>query len=137
MTTILAAEGGYQPFTLGGQEWFWLVFSAVTALLAIVVGFSLMRGVLAADQGTAKMKEIAAAIQEGALAYLKRQFRTIGFILIPLVVVVFVTSTAKPSRVAAPAVEARPRNPRAKSRGRNMRIIKDLHGGWSRGWGQR
>jgi K(+)-stimulated pyrophosphate-energized sodium pump len=94
MTTILASEGGYQPFTLGGQEWFWLIFSAVTALLAIAVGFSLMRGVLAADQGTPKMREIAAAIQEGALAYLRRQFRTIGFILIPLVVVVFVTSTA-------------------------------------------
>jgi K(+)-stimulated pyrophosphate-energized sodium pump len=92
--TILAAEGGYQQFTLGGQEWFWLFFSAGTALLAILIGFSLMRGVLAADQGTAKMREIAAAIQEGALAYLKRQFRTIGFILIPLVVVVFVTSTA-------------------------------------------
>ena len=94
MTTILASEGGYQPFTLGGQEWFWLVFSAVTALLAIAIGFSLMRGVLAADQGTPKMREIAAAIQEGALAYLSRQFRTIGFILIPLVVIVFVTSTA-------------------------------------------
>ncbi len=53
-----------------------------------------MRGVLAADQGTPKMKEIAAAIQEGAIAYLRRQFRTIGFILIPLVVIVFVTSTA-------------------------------------------
>jgi K(+)-stimulated pyrophosphate-energized sodium pump len=94
MTTILAAEGGYQEFTLGGAEWFWLIFSAATALLAILVGFSLMRGVLAADQGTSKMREIAAAIQEGALAYLRRQFRTIGFILIPLVVIVFVTSTA-------------------------------------------
>ena len=94
MSTILAAEGGYQEFTLGGKEWFWLIFSVGTALLAIAVGFSLMRGVLAADQGTPKMKEIAAAIQEGAIAYLRRQFRTIGFILIPLVVIVFVTSTA-------------------------------------------
>jgi K(+)-stimulated pyrophosphate-energized sodium pump len=40
------------------------------------------------------MREIAAAIQEGAWAYLKRQFKTIGYILIPLVVIVFVTSTA-------------------------------------------
>ncbi|MGH9155561.1 MAG: sodium/proton-translocating pyrophosphatase, partial [Acidimicrobiales bacterium] len=52
-----------------------------------------MKGVLAADQGTPKMIEIATAIQEGAMAYLRRQFRTIGLILIPLVVVVFVTST--------------------------------------------
>ena len=52
-----------------------------------------MRGVLAADQGTPKMIEIAKAIQEGAMAYLKRQFKTIAVILIPLAIVVFVTST--------------------------------------------
>jgi K(+)-stimulated pyrophosphate-energized sodium pump len=90
---LLAAEGGYQEFTLGGTEWFWLIFSTVTALLAIGVGFLLMKGVLAADQGTPKMIEIATAIQEGAMAYLKRQFRTILVILIPLVIIVFLTST--------------------------------------------
>ena len=65
----------------------------IAALLAIGVGFVLMKGVLAADQGTPKMIEIATAIQEGALAYLKRQFRTIAVILVPLAVVVFLTST--------------------------------------------
>ena len=40
------------------------------------------------------MRKIAAAIQEGALAYLKRQFRTIGFILVPVALIVFFTSTA-------------------------------------------
>ena len=98
MTSILAAEGGYQEFELLGGEWAILAFSGLAALLAIAVGFILMKGVLAHDQGTPKMIEIATAIQEGALAYLKRQFRTIGLILIPLVVVVFLTSTsvAKP-----------------------------------------
>src|SRR5207237_581437 len=52
-----------------------------------------MKGVLAADAGTPKMIEIATAIQEGAMAYLKRQFKTIGVILIPLAIIVFVTST--------------------------------------------
>ena len=52
-----------------------------------------MRGVLAADEGTPTMIEIAKAIQEGAMAYLKRQFKTIAVILIPLAIVVFVTST--------------------------------------------
>jgi K(+)-stimulated pyrophosphate-energized sodium pump len=94
MTNVVAAEGGYQAFHLGGAEWFWLVFSAATALLAVVVGFALMRGVLAADQGTQSMREIANAIQEGAMAYLKRQFRTIGIILVPLAVLVFLTSTS-------------------------------------------
>ncbi|MBW3610057.1 MAG: sodium-translocating pyrophosphatase [Actinobacteria bacterium] len=94
MPGVLAAEGGYQVFELGGAEWFWLAFSAATAVLALLVGLSLMRGVLAADRGTPKMIEIAEAIQEGAGAYLRRQFRTIAVILVPLVVIVFVTSTA-------------------------------------------
>jgi len=91
---ILAAEGGWQSFTLGSTEWAWLIFSAATAVLALLVGFVLMNGVLKADQGTPKMIEIAKAIQEGAMAYLKRQFVTILVILVPVAVVVFVTSTA-------------------------------------------
>src|SRR3954451_1799465 len=93
MINLFAAEGGYQEFTLRNVDKLWLVFSAVTALAAIAVGFSLMKGVLAADEGTPKMKEIALAIQEGAWAYLKRQFKTIALILIPLAIVVFITST--------------------------------------------
>jgi K(+)-stimulated pyrophosphate-energized sodium pump len=88
-----AAEGGYQAFHLGRTEWFWLFFSVATALLAILVGFGLTRGVLKADQGTPKMREIAQAIQEGAMAYLKRQFKTIAIILVPLAILVFLTST--------------------------------------------
>ena len=90
---LLAAEGGYQEFELGSTEMMWLVFSAITALVALAVGFALMRGVLAADKGTPKMQEIAGAIQEGAMAYLRRQFKTILIILVPLVAIVFATST--------------------------------------------
>ncbi len=93
MNLLLAAEGGWQDFTLSSTDWALIGFSGATAILAVIVGFVLMKGVLAADEGTEKMKEIAAAIQEGAMAYLKRQFRTIGLILIPLVVVVYFTST--------------------------------------------
>ena len=73
MTHVLAAEGGYQTFYLHGGEWAILLASVATALLALLVGFFLMRGVLAADEGTEKMKEIAKAIQEGAMAYLRRE----------------------------------------------------------------
>ena len=91
---VFAAEGGYQEFVLRGGEKLVLLISGLSAVLAIAVGFILMKQVLAADQGTPKMREIAAAIQEGAAAYLKRQFRTIALILVPLAVVVFVTSSA-------------------------------------------
>jgi K(+)-stimulated pyrophosphate-energized sodium pump len=96
---LLAVEGGWQSFELKGGEWAVLWLSAAAALLAIAVGFMLMKSVLAEDEGTPKMKEIAYAIQEGAWAYLKRQFKTIAVILVPLAVVVFVTSTeiAKPN----------------------------------------
>ncbi len=92
MNGILAAEGGYQDFVLNGGEFAILGLSAVSALLAIAVGFILMKGVLAEERGTPKMIEIAKAIQDGAAAYLNRQFRTIIVVLIPLAVVVFVTS---------------------------------------------
>ena len=101
--SLLAAEGGYQEFVLRGGEKLILLVAALSALLAIAVGFLLMKKVLAMDQGSPKMREIAAAIQEGAWAYLKRQFKTIAVILIPLAVIVFVTSTAikKPDGVEA------------------------------------
>ena len=50
---------------------------AVVAILALVVAVVLRRQVLAAGEGTPRMHEIALAIQEGASAYLNRQFRTL------------------------------------------------------------
>jgi K(+)-stimulated pyrophosphate-energized sodium pump len=66
---------------------------AVVALAALAIGFVLLREVLAAGQGTAKMQEIGRAVQEGAAAYLNRQFRTLGI----FVVVVFVLLFALPA----------------------------------------
>jgi len=101
---LFAAEGGYQEFVLKGGEWAVLWLSAAAAVLAIAVGFYLARLVMAADEGTPKMKEIALAIQEGALAYLKRQFKTIIMILVPLAVIVFVTSKAISHETASGAI---------------------------------
>ena len=92
MTTLLA-EGGYQRFVLGSTEKTWLYFALVCAVASIVVGLLLARGVIAADQGTASMKDIAKAIQEGAEAFLSRQFKTIAIITVPLAVLIFFTAT--------------------------------------------
>ena len=91
--SMFAAEGGYQEFVLGSSEMLVLWLSVAAALVAIAVGFVLMRGVLAEDQGTPKMIEIALAIQVGAAAYLRRQFKTIAVIMIPVAAIVFLTST--------------------------------------------
>ena len=96
---LAAAEGGYQVFHLTSAERAWLVFALAAAVVSIVTGIILMRGVIAADQGTASMKEIAKAIQEGAEAFLARQFKTILLIVVPLAVLIFFTAT-KVSHVA-------------------------------------
>ncbi len=90
----LLAEGGFQEFILGDAEWGLLAFCAVTALVALVAGVVMMKAVLAKEVGTAEMGEIAGAVQEGAMAYIKRQFRTIGIIVVPLAAIVFLTSQA-------------------------------------------
>ncbi|MDX2402956.1 sodium-translocating pyrophosphatase [Streptomyces microflavus] len=55
-----------------------VIVVAVVAVAALVVARLLVRQVLAAGEGTERMKEIAAAVQEGANAYLARQLRTVG-----------------------------------------------------------
>ncbi len=49
------------------------------SLAALAIAYGLRAQVLAADEGSEKMREIAASIQEGAAAFLGRQFRTISY----------------------------------------------------------
>ncbi len=49
------------------------------SLVALAIAYALRAQVLAASEGTAKMQEIAAAVQEGAAAYLNRQFKTLSY----------------------------------------------------------
>jgi K(+)-stimulated pyrophosphate-energized sodium pump len=56
----------------------WLIVAC--GALSIIYAVWAIRSVLAADAGNARMQEIAAAIREGAQAYLKRQYTTIGIV---------------------------------------------------------
>src|SRR5713226_4747273 len=76
----LAAGGGAVSVTGGNLTL--VVVVGVVALLALAVAGWLVRDVLAASQGTAKMQEIARAIQEGAGADLRRQFRTLSVFVV-------------------------------------------------------
>jgi K(+)-stimulated pyrophosphate-energized sodium pump len=74
---------------LSGTNLTLVVIVAVIALAALVVAAILAREVLAADEGTDKMKEIAAAVQEGASAYLSRQFKTLSVFAVVVFFVLF------------------------------------------------
>ena len=63
----------------------------VCGLLALVYGLVTSKQVLAADAGTARMQEISAAVQEGARAYLNRQYTTIGIVGVVILIILGLT----------------------------------------------
>ncbi|ACU77271.1 V-type H(+)-translocating pyrophosphatase [Catenulispora acidiphila DSM 44928] len=72
------ADSGSTVIPLAGGNLAWIFVVAVIALGALGVAGILVKEVLAASEGTENMKRIAAAVQEGASAYLARQFRTLA-----------------------------------------------------------
>jgi K(+)-stimulated pyrophosphate-energized sodium pump len=89
MFGVLAQESGPIRAVFGSFEDSALWVILAISLVALLFAYYLVREVLAAPEGTEKMKEIARAIQEGAKAYLSRQFRTLGIFLALLTVVLF------------------------------------------------
>ena len=71
-----------------GRMWLWIALGV--GLLALVAAFLLAKSVIAADTGTADMQVISNAIREGAEAFLRRQYKTIGAIAVILAILLFV-----------------------------------------------
>jgi len=70
-----------------------LLFVLGVAVAGLLYALLLARQVHKADSGTEKMKEIAAAVREGANAYLSAQFKRIGPLIIIITLILFVTYT--------------------------------------------
>ncbi|MET8253988.1 sodium-translocating pyrophosphatase [Micromonospora sp. NPDC005197] len=87
MSETLAADGG--GLSLTGSNVTYVVIAAVIALVALVFAAALTKTVLAAGKGTTNMQEISGAVQEGASAYLLRQFRTLAIFVVVAVVLLF------------------------------------------------
>lgn len=85
MSVLQLAVAEEPAVSLSGSHFTIVIVVAVVALLALAVAAVLVREVLAAGQGTERMQNIARAVQEGASAYLTRQFRTLAVfvVLIP------------------------------------------------------
>jgi K(+)-stimulated pyrophosphate-energized sodium pump len=66
-------------------------FSILCGVIGLAYGIWAARSVLAADAGNTRMQEIAGAIQEGARAYLNRQYTTIGIVGVIVTVILVVT----------------------------------------------
>src|SRR3989338_1916788 len=66
-----------------------ITFALASSLLALLYGAVAANRLLKKDAGSARMKEISAAIREGAKAYLNRQYKTIGIIAFILAVVLY------------------------------------------------
>jgi K(+)-stimulated pyrophosphate-energized sodium pump len=98
MSGFILAQG--EGLELSGGDYTVVGVIAVVALAALGVGAVLLREVLLAPAGTPRMQEIGRAVQEGASAYLNRQFKTLsGF-----AVIVFLLLFALPAEDTAEKV---------------------------------
>ncbi|WP_335986388.1 sodium-translocating pyrophosphatase [Glycomyces sp. MUSA5-2] len=88
MHTLLA-NGDESVGALEGANLSLVVLAAVLALIALGGAAALVKSILSAGTGTDKMREISGAVQEGASAYLNRQFKALGIFVVIAVVLLF------------------------------------------------
>jgi len=82
MTGLTRAADPGTAVSLSGGNLSYVVVVALVAVAALVMAALFRREVLAASEGTDKMQAIAHAVQEGAAAYLNRQFRTLSVFVV-------------------------------------------------------
>src|SRR5256885_14614977 len=87
MSVRTSVAGG--ELSLTGNNLTYVIVAAAIALVALGFALGLVRTVLATGKGTQKMQDIAGAVQEGASAYLLRQFKTLGVVVIIAFVLLF------------------------------------------------
>jgi K(+)-stimulated pyrophosphate-energized sodium pump len=94
-----AEETTFKPFALFSDarytsiEVYALVFVLCIAIAGLLYALMLVKQVRNADQGTKKMQDIAAAVREGANAYLAAQFKKIGPLIVIITLILFFTYT--------------------------------------------
>jgi K(+)-stimulated pyrophosphate-energized sodium pump len=96
--TVPAEEQGFRYFAFTVDPAYglmekialWVVLGIAVAGLIYAVG--LVNEVVGADQGTDKMREVGAAIRQGANAYLTRQFKAISWLMVVLTFLIYVTT---------------------------------------------
>ena len=94
-TTEVYCESGFPTLTmLFGMPTIW--WSApLASLLALLMAMVFYKKMIAADEGSDRMKEIAGYVREGAMAYLRRQYKVVGVVFAVLFVIFAVLALCK------------------------------------------
>src|ERR1700722_18173132 len=89
LAVAIQDAGPFTPAVAGddGRTVLWIAMGV--GVLALVAAGLLARSVIAMDTGTPAMRAISDAIREGAEAFLRRQYTTIGWIALVLALIVF------------------------------------------------
>ncbi len=89
-TGVPGAEAAPATANVGGssklaEQLFWL--APIGSILALIFAYIFYKGVMGAEDGNEKMREIAQAVREGAYAYLYRQYRVVSVVFVVLLII--------------------------------------------------